>query len=66
MKFTEAKLEQAIIELSGEQGYPHLNGGQVVKESLFAKESEPQLQPELAIVAEGNIEYAISSTGQNI
>jgi type I restriction enzyme R subunit len=27
MKFTEAKLEAAIIELLGEQGYPHLNGG---------------------------------------
>ncbi len=26
MKFTEGKLEQAIIELLGEQGYPHLNG----------------------------------------
>ena len=29
MKFTEAKLEQAIIELLGEQGYPHLNGGKL-------------------------------------
>lgn len=29
MKFTEAKLEQAIIELLGEQGYPHLNGGEL-------------------------------------
>ncbi len=27
MKFTEAKLEQAIVELLAEQGYPHLNGG---------------------------------------
>lgn len=24
MKFTEAKLEEAIIELLGVQGYPHL------------------------------------------
>ena len=29
MKFTEAKLEQAIIELLGEQGYPHLNGAEL-------------------------------------
>jgi type I restriction enzyme R subunit len=29
MKFTEAKLEQAIIELLGEQGYPHLNGSEL-------------------------------------
>ena len=28
MKFTEAKLEQAIIELLGKQGYPHLNGAE--------------------------------------
>ena len=27
MKFTEAKLEAAIIELLNEQGYPHLRGG---------------------------------------
>jgi len=31
MKFTEAKLEQAIIELLGEQGYPHLNGGALTR-----------------------------------
>jgi len=29
MKFTEAKLEQAIIELLGEQGYPHLSGAEL-------------------------------------
>jgi len=28
MKFTEAKLEEAIIELLGEQGYPHAKGGE--------------------------------------
>lgn len=27
MKFTEAKLEAAIIELLGEAGYPHRLGG---------------------------------------
>ncbi|MBE0422134.1 type I restriction endonuclease subunit R, partial [Pseudoalteromonas nigrifaciens] len=29
MKFTEAKLEQAVVELLGEQGYPHLLGGEL-------------------------------------
>ena len=32
LKFTEAKLEQAIIELLGEQGYPHVVGEQIVRE----------------------------------
>ena len=32
LKFTEAKLEQAIIELLGEQGYPHMVGEQVARE----------------------------------
>jgi type I restriction enzyme R subunit len=27
MKFTEEKLEKAIIPLLGEQGYPHYRGG---------------------------------------
>jgi type I restriction enzyme R subunit len=31
MKFTEAQLEAAIIELLGEQGYPHLTGDQIVR-----------------------------------
>ena len=31
MKFTEAKLEQAIIQLLGEQGYPHQPGGELVR-----------------------------------
>ncbi|MGR3982043.1 type I restriction endonuclease subunit R [Pseudoalteromonas sp. 1181_04] len=29
MKFTEAKLEHAVVELLGEQGYPHLLGGEL-------------------------------------
>ena len=29
MKFTEAQLEQAIIELLGEEGYPHVLGGAI-------------------------------------
>jgi type I restriction enzyme R subunit len=31
MKFTESQLEAAIIELLGEQGYPHLTGEQIVR-----------------------------------
>jgi type I restriction enzyme, R subunit len=31
--FTEAKLEAAIIELLGQQGYPHVAGGEIVRES---------------------------------
>lgn len=31
MKFTEAKLEQAIIQLLGEQGYPHQPGGELAR-----------------------------------
>jgi type I restriction enzyme R subunit len=31
MKFTEAQLEAAIIELLGEQGYPHLTGDKIVR-----------------------------------
>jgi len=31
MKFTEAKLEEAIIELLGEQGYSHLNGAELAR-----------------------------------
>ena len=31
MKFTEAKLEQAVVELLGEQGYTHLLGGELTR-----------------------------------
>lgn len=33
MKFTEAKLEQAVVELLGEQGYPHLLGGELTRDN---------------------------------
>ena len=33
MKFTEAKLEQAIIELLGKQGYPHTVGQDIEREA---------------------------------
>lgn len=38
MKFTEAKLEEAIIQLLGEQGFPHRKGGELerpLNEILF-------------------------------
>ena len=31
MKFTEARLEEAIIGLLGEQGYPHYTGDQITR-----------------------------------
>ncbi len=31
MKFTEAQLEQAFIDLLGEEGYPHVLGAQIVR-----------------------------------
>ena len=32
-KFTEAKLEQAIIKLLGGQGYPHISGTAIVRDA---------------------------------
>ena len=32
MKFTESQLEQAVIDLLQEQGYPHVLGGDLVRE----------------------------------
>ena len=32
MKFTEAKLEQAIIDLMGKQGYPHVSSETISRE----------------------------------
>ena len=32
MKFTEARLEQAIIDLLGKQGYPHVSGETISRE----------------------------------
>lgn len=31
MKFTEAQLEQAIISLLGEQGYPYVVGSSIIR-----------------------------------
>ena len=33
MKFTEAVLEQAIIELLSKQGYPHVIGANITRDS---------------------------------
>jgi type I restriction enzyme R subunit len=39
MKFTEAKLEQAIIDLLGNEGYPHVLGETSSREPDEAKVS---------------------------
>jgi len=64
MKFTEAKLEEAIIELLGEQGYPHLIGGELsrnnsevlIKEDLRAFLNKRYQQ---ADITEGEIDSII-------
>jgi type I restriction enzyme R subunit len=43
MKFTEAKLEQAFIELLGNEGYPHFVGSRLVR----ADESEVLIEKDL-------------------
>jgi len=35
MKFTEEKLENAIIKLLGEQSYPHVPGASLVREPQY-------------------------------
>ena len=37
MKFTEAKLEQAVIELFEAKGYKHFTGGQVRRRASSPK-----------------------------
>ena len=32
MKFTESKLEEAILELLAKEGYPHVLGGAIERE----------------------------------
>ncbi|MEI6893828.1 MAG: type I restriction endonuclease subunit R [Colwellia sp.] len=64
MKFTEAKLEQAIIELLAEQGYAHLNGRELnrdpsevlIKEDLRTFLSKRYLH---AGITQGEIETII-------
>lgn len=43
MKFTEARLEQAIIALLGEQGYPHLVGSDIVRSRARGEDKEQVL-----------------------
>ena len=50
MKVTEAKLEQAIIDLLGEQGYPHVVGSDIDRgknglEEVLIKEPKTSLEP---------------------
>ncbi|SQD77931.1 type I restriction endonuclease subunit R [Moritella yayanosii] len=53
MKFTEAKLEQAIIELLGEQGYPHLNGA-----ALNRDKSEVLIKDDLRVFLSKRYQHA--------
>ena len=48
MKFTEAQLEQAIISLLGEQGYPYVSGSSMVRteEELTSSPFTDQLKVE--------------------
>lgn len=48
LSFSEAKLEQAIIELLQEQGYPHLTGNNVPRSSLDQVIIEEDLRHYLA------------------
>jgi type I restriction enzyme R subunit len=59
MKFTEAKLEQAIIELLGEQGYPHLNGGE-----LERNKSEVLIKDDLRAFLQTRYQHANITTGE--
>jgi len=59
MKFTEAKLEQAILELLGEQGYPHLNGGE-----LQRNKSEVLIKDDLRAFLQTRYQHANITTGE--
>ena len=48
IKFTEAKLEQAIIELLGEQGYNYLAGEQLIRADKMQVLIEADLRDYLA------------------
>ena len=65
MKFTEAQLEEAIIELLGEQGYPHVLGGDVacVPEGVLIKDDlrESLLDRYAADgITDGEIEFIVN------
>jgi type I restriction enzyme R subunit len=65
MKFTEAQLEEAIIELFGEQGYPHVLGETVQRgpeEVLIKDDLRAYLQERHAGdgITEGEIEFIVN------
>ena len=64
MKFTEAQLEEAIIELLGEQGYPHVLGENITRgpeEALIKDDLRTYLQARYAAdgITDGEIEFII-------
>jgi type I restriction enzyme, R subunit len=65
MKFTEAQLEEAIIELLGEQGYPHVLGENVARrpeEVLIKDDLWAYLQARYGVegITDGEIEFIIN------
>lgn len=65
MKFTEAQLEQAIIELLGEQGYPHVLGETIQRgpeEVLIKDDLRANLQERYARdgITDGEIEFIVN------
>ena len=64
MSFNEAALEEAIIEMLGEQGYPHLVGEQIERspeEVLIKEDLQKFLSTRYAMdgITEGEIEKII-------
>ncbi|ORJ55888.1 type I restriction endonuclease subunit R [Geothermobacter hydrogeniphilus] len=65
MKFTESQLEQAIIELLGEQGYPHVPGADIARgpeDVLIKDDLRAYLQERYAGdgITDGEIEFIIN------
>jgi len=65
MKFTEAQLEEAIIELLGEQGYPHVLGDAIKRdpaEVLIKDDLREYLQARYAGdgITDGEIEFIVN------
>lgn len=65
MKFTEAQLEEAIIELLGEQGYPHVLGETIARgpeEALIKDDLRANLQARYAAdgITDGEIEFIVN------
>ena len=64
MKFTEAQLEEAIIELLGEQGYPHVLGETIQRgpEEVVLKDDLREYLRERFTrdgITDGEIEYIV-------